>query len=202
MVVDASTAAAPDGRKTAAQGCDDDRTSQVVGESPPRWSSGFEALAEKSYRDPHTTIAHLGFTGAVSTSQARALCCGNPELTAIVMADGIPIDVKPTARFATGALRKALIARDRGCQFPGCGTPPAWTQAHHIQHWADGGPTILSNLVLLCSRHHHTSIHTQGWEVTIGADGHPWFRPPHTTTERKDWMPCHQRRSHTLTLAA
>ncbi|WP_301546892.1 DUF222 domain-containing protein [Gordonia sp. X0973] len=98
---------------------DGDRTSETGGESPPWWSSDFEALAEKSYRDPHTTIAHLGFTGAVSTSQARALCCGNPELTAIVMADGIPIDVKPTARFATGALRKALVARDRGCQFPG-----------------------------------------------------------------------------------
>ncbi|QKT06586.1 HNH endonuclease [Gordonia sp. X0973] len=85
---------------------------------------------------------------------------------------------------------------------PGCGTPAAWTQAHHIQHWADGGETVLANMVLLCSRHHHTSIHTQGWEVTIGADGHPWFRPPHITTGRKDWMPCHQRRSHTLTHAA
>jgi hypothetical protein len=61
-------------------------------------------------------------------------------------------------------LRKALHARDRGCRFPGCHTPAAWTDGHHLRHWADGGPTSLTNLVLLC-RFHHVLVHEAGWTI-------------------------------------
>lgn len=152
---------------------------------------------EPSILGTGTSIPRLGFTGAISPGQARELCCGNPALTAILTSDGVPVDVKPTARFATGALREALVVRDCGCQFPGCGRPASWTQAHHIKHWADGGETVLANMVLLCSLHHHTYIHAMGWEVTIGTDGHPWFRAPET----KEWIPCHQRRTRGLAAA-
>ncbi|WP_160312719.1 HNH endonuclease signature motif containing protein [Jiangella alkaliphila] len=71
----------------------------------------------------------------------------------------------------------ALVARDKGCAFPGCSRPAAWTQAHHVKHWADGGATDLNNLVLLCG-HHHRSVHHRGWTVRVGADGQPEFLPP------------------------
>lgn len=48
--------------------------------------------------------------------------------------------------------------RDGGCVVGGCQVPARWTDAHHIRHWLDGGPTSLNNLVLLC-RHHHTLVH-------------------------------------------
>ncbi|MDQ6873724.1 MAG: HNH endonuclease, partial [Actinomycetota bacterium] len=68
--------------------------------------------------------------------------------------------------------------RDQGCAMPGCHTPPAWTDAHHIQHWANGGPTALHNLVLLCGQH-HTAIHHQGWTVHIDpTDRLPTFHAP------------------------
>jgi hypothetical protein len=51
-----------------------------------------------------------------------------------------------------------LIARDRHCQHTGCDRPHRWCDAHHVQHWADGGPTALPNLKLLC-RYHHTLAH-------------------------------------------
>ena len=49
-------------------------------------------------------------------------------------------------------IRRALEERDRGCRFPGCAG--RFTEAHHVRHWADGGETSLSNLLLLCRRHH------------------------------------------------
>ncbi|WP_198165655.1 HNH endonuclease signature motif containing protein, partial [Rhodococcus sp. ADH] len=78
--------------------------------------------------------------------------------------------------------RVALIARDRGCAFPGCSCVPAWTDAHHIRHWANGGPTVMNNLVLLCRSHHRLMHRKSGfvgkWEIRIGADNKPWFIPP------------------------
>ena len=64
-----------------------------------------------------------------------------------------------------------------GCAFPGCDRPPGWCEAHHIRHWAAGGPTSLANGVLLCGAHHRL-IERGDWEVRLAADGIPEFRPP------------------------
>ena len=61
----------------------------------------------------------------------------------------------------------------RGCTFPGCSRPPAWCDAHHVWHWCDGGPTDLSNLALLCPRH-HTIVHQKGYTATVTALGVTW----------------------------
>ena len=72
----------------------------------------------------------------------------------------------------------ALVARDRHCAFPGCTRMPIACDAHHVQHWADGGRTSLDNLVLLC-RTHHTVLHSTPWQVSIDPDdGRPVFHPP------------------------
>ena len=68
------------------------------------------------------------------------------------------------------AQRAALALRDRGCTFPNCDRPAGWCDAHHIDHWIDGGPTDLDNLTLLCSRHHHL-LHEGGWLVRSDRSG-------------------------------
>ncbi|HEY7254721.1 MAG TPA: HNH endonuclease signature motif containing protein [Methylomirabilota bacterium] len=73
------------------------------------------------------------------------------------------------------ALRRALQHRDRGCRFPGCGVP--FGQGHHLRHWARGGPTTLSNLALLCRRHHR-AVHEEGYQVARGVDGALRFTRP------------------------
>ena len=73
------------------------------------------------------------------------------------------------------ALRRALQRRDRGCRFPGCGL--AFGQGHHVRHWARGGPTTLSNLALLCRRHHR-AVHEEGYQVDPQPDGALRFRRP------------------------
>ena len=73
-------------------------------------------------------------------------------------------------------MRRALNFRDGGCAFPGCTRRPRRCHAHHVEHWADLGPTCLDNLTLLC-RHHHQVIHHGHWQIDM-IDGLPWFTPP------------------------
>jgi hypothetical protein len=65
-------------------------------------------------------------------------------------------------RLFTETQRLALIARDRGCSFPGCTTPPALCQAHHILDWVNDGPTCVENGTLLCG-FHHREFAALGW---------------------------------------
>src|SRR5439155_1736776 len=64
---------------------------------------------------------------------------------------------------------------DRGCRFPGCGV--RFGQGHHIRHWAQGGPTTLSNLALLCRRHHR-AVHEEGYQLDRQPNGELRFRRP------------------------
>jgi len=59
-----------------------------------------------------------------------------------------------TSRLIPPHIRRALHVRDQGCVHPGCDRPPERCHAHHRRHWAHGGPTDLTNLVLACPTHH------------------------------------------------
>ncbi|MFK4244596.1 DUF222 domain-containing protein [Micromonospora chokoriensis] len=107
----------------------------------------------------------------------RRLACDATILPAVLGGAGQVLDVGRQRRLVTGPLRRALVLRDGGCAFPGCDRPPRWCAAHHIHHWADGGPTSLDNAVLLCG-HHHRHIHHTDWVVRLGDDEHPEFIPP------------------------
>ncbi|MDZ7917285.1 MAG: DUF222 domain-containing protein [Rhodococcus sp. (in: high G+C Gram-positive bacteria)] len=148
-----------------------------------------------AYRDMFgdgTTVGWLPWMGPLSRNTSRQLAC-DCVLTAIVMDEhGSPINLARTARTVTAKQRKALIARDHTCAFPGCGKPASWTEAHHIWHWADGGPTDMNNLVLLCGFHHRL-MHHSDWEVFIGTDNHPWFVPPATVDPYRQPRPSHAR---------
>ncbi len=70
-------------------------------------------------------------------------------------------------RTAPPRLRRALEARDRHCQAPGCGRHPRRCNAHHVQHWEHGGDTTIANCLLLCERHHR-ALHAG--QLTISRD--------------------------------
>ena len=89
------------------------------------------------------------------------------------------------SRSATRDQRAALAVRDRHCRFPGCTVDASRCIAHHVREWEHGGATCLSNLVLLCPRHHGL-VHRAKWRIIAAPDldpGHPerWrFFPPET----------------------
>src|SRR5438105_11874750 len=82
----------------------------------------------------------------------RDLACDTTRVVMYHDPDGRVTEVGARTRTIPPALRRALHYRDRACRFPGCAR--RFGEGHHIRHWANGGPTTLSNLALLCRRHH------------------------------------------------
>ena len=116
----------------------------------------------------------------LSAAAIRRLACDAEILPYVLGSRSQILDVGRTSRLVTLGLWLALLVRDRHCAFPGCTRPPAACDAHHLTHWANGGPTALHNLVLLC-RTHHTTLHTTAWDVRLNPhDHHPEFLPPTT----------------------
>ena len=170
----------------------DDETTRAAAESDPGAGPSPDRGAYRDLFGDGTTVGWLPWMGPLSRTTSRQLAC-DCILTAIVMDEtGNPINLARTARTVTSRQKRALTARDHGCAFPGCGTPAAWTEGHHIRHWADGGPTDLNNLVLLCGFHHRL-IHHSDWEVFIADDNHPWFIPPATVDPNRQPRPSHAR---------
>jgi 5-methylcytosine-specific restriction endonuclease McrA len=111
----------------------------------------------------------------VSAETSQRLACDASRVVMRHDEDGRTVEVGARTRTIPPALRRALHHRDRGCRSPGCGLP--FGQGHHIRHWAQGGPTTLSNLAMLCSRHHR-AVHEEGYRVDRKPDGVLQFRRP------------------------
>jgi 5-methylcytosine-specific restriction endonuclease McrA len=122
---------------------------------------------------PGQSVLEDGVRVAAETSQR--LACDASRVVMQHDEDGRLLEIGARTRTIPPALRRALQHRDRGCRFPGCGVRVG--QGHHIRHWAQGGPTTLSNLTLLCRRHHR-AVHEEGFQVERGADGELEFRHP------------------------
>jgi hypothetical protein len=113
----------------------------------------------------------------IAPETARRLGCDAETVTQIER-DGVQVSVGRTRRTVPPALRRLLEARDdTTCRFPGC-ERRRHLQAHHRQHWAQGGETSLENLVLLCF-HHHRLVHEGGYTVEGDPAGGLRFRNRH-----------------------
>jgi hypothetical protein len=106
---------------------------------------------------------------SMSAETARRLACDASVVALIEDEDGEPLNVGRKTRTIASQLRRFLKARDKGCRFPGC-TNTRHVDAHHIQHWANGGETKPSNLVSLFGFHHH-KVHEGGIDVQMLDDG-------------------------------
>jgi len=124
------------------------------------------ARAERAARQLITTAAAdllsgpAGLAAYLRTRLApRAVASVSLPLDIGTITDTIPVH------------RRAVAVRDRHCRFPGCDQPVAACQPHHIIPRAKGGPTCLTNLLLLCTFHHLIAVHRWGWGITLHPDG-------------------------------
>jgi hypothetical protein len=134
-------------------------------------TTGYEQLAGLL-----TGGANAVFNGPVSAKAARPMACDAEIIPAVLGSRGEVLDLGRSQRFFNRATRRALVARDKGCAFPGCTVPAFWTEAHHIVPWWAGGHTSVSNGVCLCILHHDL-IEQGNWTIKV-AQGIPWFIPP------------------------
>ena len=122
-----------------------------------------------------TGASLVGDQARVSAETSRRLACDCARVVMQHAPDGAVLDVGRRTRVIATPLRRALARRDGGCRFQGCGL--RLCDAHHIEHWADGGRTRLENLLLLCRRHHR-AVHEEGFRVERLPNGNArFFRP-------------------------
>jgi hypothetical protein len=122
----------------------------------------------------------------IPASEARRLACDAGLIPVVLDGDSVPLDVGRAKRVATPAQRAAIGLQWSTCAVADCGVPFEWTELHHQDPFAAGGPTDLGNLIPACS-HGHRLAHTPGWSVekqpdgsvvTTAPDGRSWHRHP------------------------
>ena len=132
----------------------------------------------ETLKDRTAGRCHLEHGPSLPAETVRRLTCDASLVRIIETEQGEPLDVGRKTRTIPPAIRRALNSRDPGCCFPGC-TFRRHLDAHHVEHWADGGATKLSNLVSLC-RTHHRLVHEGGIVVEPrpgGGGGWRFARP-------------------------
>jgi len=130
---------------------------------------------------------------SIPVETARRLSCDASLLSVLETEQGEPLNVGRKTRSIPPAIRRALHTRDGGCRFPGC-THQRYVDAHHIEHWADGGETKLSNLISLC-RLHHRLVH-EG-EILVETQAGGGWRFLHPDGRHFDVIRCTRAPQHT-----
>ncbi len=128
------------------------------------------------HKDPLPAHASHAHDCPLSEKTLRRLSCDASRVAIVHGEQGEILSVGRRSRGIPPALRRALRSRDQGCRFPGC-SEHRHVEAHHVEHWAQGGDTALSNLVELC-HHHHRLVHEGGFSLRAEAEGEIPFLDP------------------------
>ncbi|MEA2633380.1 MAG: hypothetical protein QOH92_147 [Chloroflexota bacterium] len=126
---------------------------------------------------PGSPAADMEFSLPISSKTVQRLAC-DASITRVLFGPGsVVVDVGRATRLVSAPTRRALNARDQHCRWPGCERTASWSAAHHVVHWTQGGKTDLSNLLLLCHRH-HWMVHEGGWRLARSDDDRVLAVPP------------------------
>lgn len=124
--------------------------------------------------------ATLDYGQLISAATARRIACDCKVIPVVLGGDGEPLDVGRAQRSVPLGIRRALVARDRGCTFPGCNRPPRLCDAHHVVFWADGGVTSVQTAACCVRCTTSRSISRAGTSPST-ADASSSGHPPSST---------------------
>lgn len=145
-----------------------------------------ESLARRSEGNGNGMIELSG--DALSLASVGRHICDAGTVKVLLDETGQVLDVGREQRLFTKRQRVGLAVRDGGCLWTGCERPPSWTEAHHIDEWAEHqGLTNIADGVLLC-RHHHMLLHNNHWRIIRDGDTY-WLRPPATEDPNQTLRP-------------
>jgi hypothetical protein len=134
-------------------------------------------VASDALRGDVRETSELDHAGPIDREVARRIACDASIMRVVMSGSSQLLDVGRRTAVIPPPMRRAVMVRDRHCRFPGCDRPRTWCDAHHVVHWADGGPTALPNLLLLCRRHHRLLHQPGGFRLEL-LEGRPVFRRP------------------------
>ena len=148
----------------------------LLGVSPPPWT-GY--------------ISEALNVGALHPKDAEPLACDVQIVGQIWNKHHSILNQRRALRDFNRAQRRAILARDRGCQAPGCTIIAAWCQIHHIKAWEHGGNTDIDNAITLCA-HHHGAVHNGKWTIRTINGTHffqpaPWLDPTQPLLRNMYW---------------
>ncbi len=147
---------------------------------------GFDDLAAQL--GAATTVGSRAAGTLLGPATVRKWACDAGIIPVVLGKDGEILDQGREQRLFTVGQVRSLWLRDRHCTFDGCTIPAAWCDAHHLVHWADGGPTDLTNAALLCPRH-HTIVHRDRLAGTLTSTGAIWDSRPGSYHPRPPTQP-------------
>jgi hypothetical protein len=131
---------------------------------------GKQKVALQVTSSVETLLGLIGAPGAenefslpISSKTVERWAC-DCSLTRVLMQDSVVVDVGRAERTIKGPRRRALVARDQHCRWPGCERPASWCDGHHVVHWLHGGGGEIENQILLCHRHHWLA-HEGNWQL-------------------------------------
>ncbi len=127
--------------------------------------------------EKRTGVGHFSDGSSIRADRVIDLADQAEVAWCLKSSKGAVLALGRSRRLASPAQTLALTARDGGCSFPGCDSPPEWSERHHIVSWVDGGSTDLDNLTLLCRYHHH-NFEQRGWRCRLTVDRLPAWIPP------------------------
>ncbi|WP_418907666.1 hypothetical protein [Glutamicibacter endophyticus] len=123
---------------------------------------------------------------AIDPGTLRRMLCEANIIPMVLGGSSEILDVGRSQRYFPTAMKRAILARDRGCIVPGCTVPPEHCEVDHIQEWVNGGPTSVLNGASIHPGH-HTDRHAGLFEIVV-KDGLPWVRyPKHVDPEQRLW---------------
>jgi hypothetical protein len=158
-------------------GKDDYRTRpQRLGDAVVELAATRQKISMQVTASVDTLLGLVGAPGAesefslpISSKTVERWAC-DCSLSRVLLQDSVVIDVGRSERTIKGPRRRALVARDRHCRWPGCERPASSCDGHHVVHWMHGGEGAIENQVLLCHRH-HWKVHEGGWQLIRLDDG-------------------------------